>query len=224
MLSAHQPALARCRRAPRCQPMLTAPALHTAAALPMLTPHCGAQRAAGQPHRGLAHGHIQRARGCRKTFTWCTWGTRPGWCGAGDGGDDQPHRSRAHHPRLHRFVNDAQRRVPPHHICAQPKPRQDWLPTGPQRAQRLHLRLASQRREPPRPTAAAPQGNWPLLAASAPPYGAQNQVPRAMTRADMDALTAAFVASARRDIAARALTGWSCTQRTATCCRALSAR
>jgi anthraniloyl-CoA monooxygenase len=42
------------------------------------------------------------------------------------------------------------------------------------------------------------QGNWPLIAASAVAYGAQNQIPKAMTRADMDALTAAFVQSARR--------------------------
>ncbi|MDP3253145.1 MAG: bifunctional salicylyl-CoA 5-hydroxylase/oxidoreductase [Hydrogenophaga sp.] len=41
-------------------------------------------------------------------------------------------------------------------------------------------------------------GNWPLMSASAVPYGEQNQVPRAMTRADMDALTAAFVASTKR--------------------------
>ncbi len=42
------------------------------------------------------------------------------------------------------------------------------------------------------------EGNWPLLAASAVPYGPQNQVPRAMTRADMDAVQAQFVAAARR--------------------------
>ena len=44
--------------------------------------------------------------------------------------------------------------------------------------------------------------NWPLLAASAVPYGAQNQVPRAMARADMDAMTTAFVASTQRAHAA----------------------
>ena len=44
--------------------------------------------------------------------------------------------------------------------------------------------------------------NWPLLSASAVPYGPQNQVPRAMTRADMDAMTAAFVESTRRAAAA----------------------
>jgi anthraniloyl-CoA monooxygenase len=44
--------------------------------------------------------------------------------------------------------------------------------------------------------------NWPLLAASALAYGAQNQVPRAMTRDDMDAMTAAFVASTQRAQAA----------------------
>ena len=45
-------------------------------------------------------------------------------------------------------------------------------------------------------------GNWPLISASAVPYGEQNQVPRAMTRADMDALTAAFVESTQRAAAA----------------------
>ena len=45
------------------------------------------------------------------------------------------------------------------------------------------------------------QGNWTLLAASPLAYGAQNQTPAAMTRADRDTLTAAFVASARRAVA-----------------------
>ena len=45
-------------------------------------------------------------------------------------------------------------------------------------------------------------GNWPLLSASAVPYGEQNQVPRAMTRADMDAMTSAFVAATQRAAAA----------------------
>jgi anthraniloyl-CoA monooxygenase len=44
-------------------------------------------------------------------------------------------------------------------------------------------------------------GNWPLLAASPLAYGAQNQTPAAMTRADMDRVTAAFVDSARRAVA-----------------------
>ena len=47
-----------------------------------------------------------------------------------------------------------------------------------------------------------PTGNWPLLSASAVPYGEQNQVPKAMTRADMDALRDAFVESTRRAAAA----------------------
>jgi len=46
-----------------------------------------------------------------------------------------------------------------------------------------------------------PDGNWPLLAASALAYGEQNQAPIAMTRADMDGMTAAFVASAERAVA-----------------------
>mgnify|MGYP000860357612 FL=1 len=45
-------------------------------------------------------------------------------------------------------------------------------------------------------------GNWPVMSASDVPYGEQNQVPRAMTRADMDSLTAAFVESTKRAAAA----------------------
>ncbi|MDO9434914.1 bifunctional salicylyl-CoA 5-hydroxylase/oxidoreductase [Hydrogenophaga sp.] len=43
-----------------------------------------------------------------------------------------------------------------------------------------------------------PSGNWPLLSASDVPYGEHNQTPRAMSRADMDALTAAFVGATLR--------------------------
>jgi anthraniloyl-CoA monooxygenase len=45
-------------------------------------------------------------------------------------------------------------------------------------------------------------GNWPLLSASATAYGVQNQVPRAMSPADMSAMTAAFVAATERAEAA----------------------
>ena len=47
-----------------------------------------------------------------------------------------------------------------------------------------------------------PAGNWPLIAASALPYLADGAVPRAMTRADMDAVTLDFVAATRRAAAA----------------------
>ncbi len=40
--------------------------------------------------------------------------------------------------------------------------------------------------------------NWPLLAASAVPYGEQNQTPSAMTREDMDRVRDAFVQATRR--------------------------
>ncbi|MCJ0764729.1 bifunctional salicylyl-CoA 5-hydroxylase/oxidoreductase [Variovorax terrae] len=40
--------------------------------------------------------------------------------------------------------------------------------------------------------------NWPLLSASALPYGEQNQTPQAMTRADMDQMKQAFVDATRR--------------------------
>ena len=47
-----------------------------------------------------------------------------------------------------------------------------------------------------------PAGNWPLIAASALPYLPEGQVPRAMTPADMDHVTADFVAATRRAAAA----------------------
>ncbi len=43
-----------------------------------------------------------------------------------------------------------------------------------------------------------PEGNWPLVAASPIPYGPRNQVPRAMTREDMERVRDQFVAAARR--------------------------
>jgi anthraniloyl-CoA monooxygenase len=42
------------------------------------------------------------------------------------------------------------------------------------------------------------EGNWPIMAASDVPWSSANQVPRPMTRADMDAVTAAYVAAAER--------------------------
>ena len=44
--------------------------------------------------------------------------------------------------------------------------------------------------------------NWPLIAPSAIAYGPRNQVPREMTRADMDAVRDAFVAATKRGAAA----------------------
>ena len=41
-------------------------------------------------------------------------------------------------------------------------------------------------------------GNWPLVSASAIPYAAFNQIPREMTRADMDQVRDDYVAAARR--------------------------
>ena len=46
------------------------------------------------------------------------------------------------------------------------------------------------------------QGGWPLISASALPYLPHSQVPRAMTRADMDRVIADFVAATRRAIEA----------------------
>ena len=43
-----------------------------------------------------------------------------------------------------------------------------------------------------------PDGNWPLLSASAIPWSAASQMPREMSRADMQRITADFVAATRR--------------------------
>jgi anthraniloyl-CoA monooxygenase len=43
-----------------------------------------------------------------------------------------------------------------------------------------------------------PDGNWPIVSASALPYYPESQVPRAMTRADMDKVKADFVAATLR--------------------------
>jgi anthraniloyl-CoA monooxygenase len=47
-----------------------------------------------------------------------------------------------------------------------------------------------------------PEGNWPLVSASPIAYGAHSQVPREMTLADMQRITADFVAATRRAAAA----------------------
>ena len=47
-----------------------------------------------------------------------------------------------------------------------------------------------------------PEGNWPAIAPSAIPYYPHSQVPREMTRADMDAVTADFVGATRLAIEA----------------------
>ncbi len=47
-----------------------------------------------------------------------------------------------------------------------------------------------------------PDGNWPLIAPSPLPYGPHNQVPREMSRADLDAVLEQFVAAARGAVAA----------------------
>lgn len=45
------------------------------------------------------------------------------------------------------------------------------------------------------------EGNWPLIAASRVRYGPQNQLPRAMTRRDMDRVRGQFVEAAKRGAA-----------------------
>ena len=66
-----------------------------------------------------------------------------------------------------------------------------------------------------------PDGNWPLVAPSRSNIlpASTNQVPRAMTRADMDRVKEEFVARDARARRRRASTGSSCTARTAICCR-----
>ena len=55
-----------------------------------------------------------------------------------------------------------------------------------------------------------PDGNWEVIAASPIPYAARNQVPRAMTRADMDAVLAEFVWAVHGAVAAQDSTSRNC--------------
>lgn len=75
--------------------------------------------------------------------------------------------------------------------------------SGPKGSTQLGWQITDEPLNAPRPDAAP---NWPLLGASALPYGAQNQTPHAMTRADMELLTRQFVDSTQR--AARAGFDW----------------
>ena len=67
-------------------------------------------------------------------------------------------------------------------------------------------------------------GNWPIMAPSPVPWSPRNQVPREMTRADMDTRARRVRARGRDGASAPASTCWSCTARTATCCRRSSRR
>ncbi len=58
-------------------------------------------------------------------------------------------------------------------------------------------RKASTRRQWEGDNQPLPQGNWPAIAPSAIPYYPHSQVPRAMTRADMDVVVADFARAAR---------------------------
>ena len=63
-----------------------------------------------------------------------------------------------------------------------------------------------------------PEGNWPVIAPSPLPYSPRNQVPRAMTREDMDRVRFEFEESVRGAVAA----GFDLLElhwRTGTCCR-----
>ena len=64
-----------------------------------------------------------------------------------------------------------------------------------------------------------PDGNWPVMAASDVAWSPVNQIPKPMTRADMDKVRDEFVASVR--MASTRVSTWSsCTPRTAICCPA----
>ena len=68
------------------------------------------------------------------------------------------------------------------------------------------------------------QGAWPIVSASPIPYYPHSQVPREMTRADMDQVVADFVAAARRAQRAGFDMVETALRRTATCWRASSRR
>ena len=69
-----------------------------------------------------------------------------------------------------------------------------------------------------------PEGGWPIVSASPLPYYPDSQVPREMTRADMDRVDRRVRAGGRSAASAPASTCSSCTPRTAICWRASSRR
>ena len=209
--AAHQPAPGTVQAGPTLPASPTAPALHTAAALPMLTPLqvrsvqldnriVVSPMATYSAHGGvpqdfhLVHLGARALGGAALVMVEMTSPTDQGRITPGCTGlynDAQE----AAFARITHFV----------HSQSRAKIGLQLGHSGPKGSTQVGW-LAS---DEPLPSAdglphSAP--NWPLLAASALPYGAQNQVPRAMTRADMDALTAAFVQSAQR--AARAGFDW----------------
>ena len=151
-----KPATARCEVAGRLRELArtTGGAGYPSQKAPHTTDAAAAYRArrhAQEPHRRLAHGAVQRGRwrGGGRLPPRAPGCARTGRCRPGDGGDDQPHARRPHHPRLPGAVErcaagwlEAHRR-----FRARPEQRQDRPAAGPQRCQRLHAtRLGKNRR------------------------------------------------------------------------------
>jgi anthraniloyl-CoA monooxygenase len=172
---------------------------------------------AEEPHRRLAHGAVQRGDGVVGTTTWCTW-ARARWaapalvmvemtCPTPEGRIT---------PGCPGLWNDAQRCGLQTHRGLRARPAcHSHRPAARASGPKGSTRVGWEGNDEP-----LPDGNWPLLmAASAVPYGAQNQTPRAMTRADMD--RSPRDSSNRHAAPPRpASTGWNCIAPTATCCRA----
>ena len=190
---------------------------------PMLLPLTVRGLHAQEPHRRLADGDLQRGR--RRAA-----GLPPGAPGragarrrgAGVRRDDQPDARGPHHARLHRActtTRSRRRSSASSTSCTRQSSAQDRHAARPQRPQGLDpARLGRHRRAACR---RATGRCWPPARCA---YGEQNQVPAAMTRADMD--TAARRSSSSRPGARPrpASTGSNCTARTATCWRPSSAR
>ena len=177
---------------------------------------------ARQPRRGVADGHVlggrrhagrlpprpPRRRGARRRR-------------AGDDRDDCVSRRGADHARLRRAVR-----------ATSTSPRGSGSSTSCTRTARAKIgvqlghagrkgstKLMWEGEDEP-----LAEGNWPLIAPSPLPYlPGISQVPREMTRADMDAVRDDFVA-ARGARPRPASTCSSCTWPTATCCRRSSRR
>ena len=97
---------------------------------------------------------------------------------------------RAHHARLPRPVERRAGATPggASSISCTATAARRWASSSAMPAARARRSSAGRARDEP-----LDEGNWPLVSASAIPYGPHSQVPREMTRADMDRVKADFV-------------------------------
>ena len=155
---------------------------------PMFTPYTVRERHAEEPHRRLADGACTaRRRRARRLPPRAPGRARAGRRRAGVRRDDLRSRRRPHHARLPGPVERRAAARPGSASsisCTRTRDAKIGMQLGHAGRQGLDASSAGKA-----PTSRCADGNWPLLAARPPCLTAISQMPRAMTRADMDRVT-----------------------------------